>query len=372
MKNTFMALQDLQVFSKEDWLDRMYRKSDSNRTRKVAASSVHMFELFCNYQGISEEKLIQQYQALAKEGDVRSLCLSLDKFIQFLNEDHEEIILNEKCVPFTFKKKNAKTIRTYFSFVKSYLRLCHAIKISVDDVKDYIQFPKLRKEPRKAIPIKVIKLIFAKANPEQKALYSTLISSGMRIGEALQLTKKDFHFNENPVRVSLKAEITKTKEARETFISREAVDKLLPIIEKKNDNDKVFTDYEDSFKAVVEEDQYFGRLRERLQLTERYENSRNFIYSIHSFRAYFHTKASQKHGVEYANALDGHGAYLKQYYRDPPEIRAKKYKELEPSLLIESYKLEVDNSKDKLIDELQDKMQKLQDKMTRLELINKH
>ncbi len=63
--------------------------------------------------------------------------------------------------------------------------------------------------------------------------------------------------------------------------------------------------------------------------------------------------------------------FLKQYYRDPPEIRAKKYKELEPSLLIESYKLEVDNTKDKLIDELQDKMQKLQDKMTRIELLNK-
>ena len=44
---------------------------------------------------------------------------------------------------------------------------------------------------------------------------------------------------------------------------------------------------------------------------------------------------------------------------------------LEPSLLIESYKLESEKTKDKIISNLQEEMQKLQDKMTRLELLNK-
>ena len=347
-------------------------KTNKDSNTQYISTDIEILGVDGFFSDKEKDDLIKQLQIWSKEGDVRSVCLSLNKFIRFLNKDRDEIILNEKGVPFKFKKKNAKTIRTYFSFVKTYLRICHAVKITNDDVRDYMKsaFPKIRKEPRKAIPIKVLKLIFGKAEPKQKALYSVLVSSGIRIGEGLQLRKKDFHLKENPVRVSLIADITKEKEARDTFISREALDKLLPFLENKEDNDNVFAYYpEDLEESVVHEDQYFGRLRERLSLTERYNNSRNFIYSIHSLRAYFHTKASTKHGEEYAHALDGHTGYLKQYYRKTPEEMAKMYKELEPSLLIESYKLEVDNTKDKLIDELQSKMMKLEDHLRRIELM---
>ena len=94
------------------------------------------------------------------------------------------------------------------------------------------------------------------------------------------------------------------------------------------------------------------------------------MVNLHCLRAYFHTKASQKHGSDYANALDGHGAYLKQYYREDPKERAKKYKELEPSLFIESVKMESEKTKDKIIESMQDQLDKLTAKMQRLELLN--
>ena len=106
------------------------------------------------------------------------------------------------------------------------------------------------------------------------------------------------------------------------------------------------------------------------RLTERYPNSIRFVVNIHAFRSYFHTKASQKHGVEYANALDGHGAYLKQYYREDPKERAAKYLTLEPSLLVESVKVQADNTKDKIIETLESQMEELQNKMKRFELLN--
>ena len=367
----------LQTFTKEDWLDRIFRKSDSRRTETVAKTSLHMFERFCQNEGIHEEEMITTYQTLAKEGDIRNICLSLDRFVQFLNQDHPEIEYKKTLMPTSFKKKSPKTIKVYFSFIKSYLRICHAIKISSDDIKDYVQFPRLRKEPRRAIPIETLKLIFSGkpgalgASPSRKALYYVLISSGMRIGEALALRKKNFHFNEDPVRVTVEAEITKTKEGRETYISSEAVDKLKSLIEGKGDNDGIFTAMDDIDKAVNFEEQIFSDLRERLGLLEKYPNSTRYVVNIHAFRAYFHTKASQKHGSDYANALDGHGAYLKQYYRETPEERAKKYKELESSLLIESVKLEVEKTKDKVIETLQEQVQKLQHQMEVYELTHK-
>ena len=362
----------LQIFSKDDWLDKMYRMSESARTRQVEASSLSMFQYFCDSEGLREPQMIERYQALAKEGDIRSICLSLDKFVQFLDKDHDEIILNKEIAPIIFKKKSPKTTRTYFGFVKSYLRICHAIRLSIDDIKDYVTFPRPRREPRKAISIKTLKLLFNKASPERRTLYYTLISSGMRIGEALALTKQNFHFDENPVRITLDAETTKTKEGRETYISSEAVDKIKPLIEGKKDDERIFTNFADIGKAVVHEDHVFADLRKKLKLEEKYKQSNRFVINIHSFRAYFHTKASQKHGLEYANALDGHGAYLKQYYRLTDEDRARKYKELEPDLLIESVKLETEKTKDKIIESLENKMIELQAKMERLELLNRH
>jgi len=231
-----------------------------------------------------------------------------------------------------------------------------------------MRFPKPIKEPRRAISLETIKKLFDYSGRSRRAFYYLLISSGMRLSEGLALKKQDFHLEENPVRITLPAKITKTKEGRETFVSSEAFEKLKPFLEGKNDNETIFSDGNID-RAVTLEEQAFGYLREKLGYTEKYPDSPRYLVNIHCFRAYFHTKASQKHGVEYANALDGHGAYLKQYYRETPEERARKYKELEPSLFIESFKLETEKTKDNIIKNLQEEMKRLEHKMTCLELM---
>jgi len=363
----------LQLFQKEDWIKRLYRKSESVRTERVAKASLKMFDYFCKHEGTTEEKMIQQYQELTKEDNVESVCLLLDRFIEFLNEDHDDILIksiaNPKDKPLTLKKKNPNTIKIYFGFVKSYLRVCHRIKIPNEDVKDFMRFPKAIKEPRRAISLETIKNIFAYSGRKRKAFYYLLISSGMRVSEGLALKKQDFHLNENPVRITLPAKITKTNEGRDSYISSEGFEKLKPFLEEKEDNEIIFSNGNID-RAVTIEEQAIGYIRKKLNLTEKYPDSPRYLVNIHCFRAYFHTKASQKHGSDYANALDGHGAYLKQYYRETPEERARKYKELEPSLFIESFKLETEKTKDNIIKNLQEEMKRLQDKMTCLESMN--
>jgi len=373
-ESTLSILEEVQVFSKQDWLERVYRKSESQSSRDAAETALNVFGSFCIYLNKTEQELINEYQVLEKAGEIRRLCLSLDRLVQFMNTDHPEIKHSDPLMPerkVGFKRKSPKTIKSYFAFIKAYLRICYGVRIANEDIKDFVQFPKPRKEPRRPITLEILKRILNDASKIRRALYSVLISSGMRLGESLQLTNQDFHLDENPIRVTIRAETTKTKEGRETYISSEAADKLKPIIEKIQDNEKVFTKINRVKDAVIHEDQLFDDLRKRLGLTEKYPNSTRYVVNIHSFRSYFHTKASQKHGSDYANALDGHGAYLKQYYREPPEERAKKYKELEPSLLVESIKPETEKTKDKIIESLQKQMQKLKDKMTRLELLNK-
>lgn len=325
-------------------------------------------KLFCENQGVIREDMIEKYQKWFEQDkpDLRSILLSLDKFVQFMNKDHEEIMAGKS----TFKRKSPKTIQLYFGFIKSYLRICHGIRLSVEDVQDFIQFPKLRKEPRKPLSLDQLKKIMTYASPRRRALYYVLTSSGMRLGEALTLTRKNLHLEERPVRITLEAENTKTKEGRETYISSEAHEKLKEVLETVRENDLIFGWSGDVANDVSYEDQYFHNLREKLGMTERYPNSVRFVVNIHAMRAFFHTKASQKHGVEYANALDGHGAYLKQYYREDPKERAKKYLDLEPTLLIESVKIAADETKDKMIENLTRQMAKMEAKMKRFELLS--
>ena len=153
------------------------------------------------------------------------------------------------------------------------------------------------------------------SSQRRKALYYVLITSGMRLGEALQLKKSDIHTKENPVRIVIRAKTTKTREQRETYITAEAYDKLVPILETKEDDEFIFKRKEKSvINQVVLEEKVIGNLREKLGMTEKYEDGVRYVVAIHSFRAYFHTKASNRHGTEYANALDGHTGYLEQYF----------------------------------------------------------
>ncbi len=86
--------------------------------------------------------------------DIESICLSLDRFVEFMTKEHE-IDGRE------YKKKILKTITLYFGFVKSYLRICCKIKISVEDIKDYVTFPTQRKNPRIPLELRQLKEIMA-------------------------------------------------------------------------------------------------------------------------------------------------------------------------------------------------------------------
>ena len=388
MSNTLLSNSRLNK-ADIDWLDKIHRKSKADRSRTVAEISLKTFDLFCKEYGIERHpdegiiygyipKMIEQFKVWYNpkpnpekyvRPDIDSICNILDSFVGFMDESHDNIIIstNKKTGNETiFKKKSPKTIQLYFSWIKLYLRSVQGIKISSEDVKDMITFPNQVKYQREALTLKQLKAIMENSSNRRRCLYYILVSSGMRVGEALTLTPKNIYMDENPVRIKLYAENTKTNEERETYISAEAVEKIKPFLEGLSPDDRIFKGTGNIIEDVIAEDRVFGYLREKLGYTEKYKGSVRYKVRIHGMRSYFHTKASQKHSTEYANALDGHTGYLENYYALTPERRAEMYKELEPELFIESQKITKDSTKDKIIDTLQEQMAKLQDEMERI------
>jgi len=80
----------------------------------------------------------------------------------------------------------------------------------------------------------------------------------------------------------------------------------------------------------------FKRILRNTGLVESYESSRTNKITMHSFRSYFFTKATRKHGDNYAHKMTGHGGYLMQYDRMTDEEKRGMYLELEPDLIIDS------------------------------------
>ena len=104
------------------------------------------------------------------------------------------------------KNAGAYTIKTRFSILRTYLYFL-GVKTNPQDIKQLLKFP--RKTVEEKYPLKkqeLRDLVIAHArNPKRQALYLACSSSGMRLGEALHIKKKDLDFTLDRIMVRIDA-----------------------------------------------------------------------------------------------------------------------------------------------------------------------
>lgn len=226
-----------------------------------------------------------------------------------------------KIVEFFGVSLSPRATQAYFSFIKDYYRK-NGYRIYNEDIKQFVDMPKTIKEKRVPLEKEQIRIMVEAAAKYTKGIILGLVSSGMRSSEFLQIKESDIKWNLDPVEVHLRAEITKTKVDRITFLSPQAVEhfpKLKPY---------------DIQRSLVNLEQDFSILRKKCGLDNKYRNSNVHHITPHRLRAFFKTEASNLHGKDYAEDLIGHEGYLNTYYSINETERAKKYKELIPKITI--------------------------------------
>ena len=267
-----------------------------------------------------------------------------------------------------WNEKNGKgnyTIRVAFSNIRKYL-FHMGIKTSEQDIKEYLRFGKRTREDRHPLSqIEYQRIIDGLSRHAiVQALFLALGSSGMRIGEALLLKKKDLDLSGKRIKVNIPAN-TKTRTGRTTYLSLETEKILKPHLEKIGSDDFVFSKKnrpldQSSVRTML------GRLVDKLKLVERYQSNNIRKITSHSFRAYFFTKSARKHGENYAHRMTGHGGYLMQYDRMTEDEKLDMYLQLEPELTVYEQtknELEISRLRDKVegLDELKQEVQKLRE-----------
>lgn len=194
-----------------------------------------------------------------------------------------------------------------------------------------------------------LKKILAHLPLRGRAMVLCLVSSGMRIGELLSLKEDQVHLDENPTRVELEAEQTKTKDARTTFFSVEATQSLEKWLEFKNSkrwgkqgvNTKHIERAKESGRLFPFTRSWaskiFKRALEKAGLAERDENTDRLLIHLHTLRKFFRTKMEANAMVPHQSvqAMLGHRSGLSQAYRRIPldDLR-EDYLEGEPSVTI--------------------------------------
>jgi len=179
-----------------------------------------------------------------------------------------------------------------------------------------------------------------------KALYSLMLSSGMRIGEALELMPSDIDFENRMIK--LRAEITKTHEPRITFFTEEAKNYVLDWMRYKPEYMKKAVARSARYPKKLEDDRLFPFVpqvayqiwKTALSKTgngERDPTTKRLRVHPHTLRKYFRAMLSTVISVDVVEALMGHSGYLTEVYRkypDPEKTLKELYQSGEHTLII--------------------------------------
>ena len=202
-----------------------------------------------------------------------------------------------------------------------------------------------------------------------KALFLTLASSGMRIGEALQLKIGDLDLESEPAKVYIRGEYTKMGGERVTYVSKEARESILEWLKVRDEYLK--TAVKRSRNKLEEDDRLFpfsqtnARHMWNLALKKSGNNKIDGATKIHAMhphvlRRFFRFRMGTVIPVDVVGALMGHKGHLAQVYRrysDPEKTLAEFYKKGEHALLTFTETAEVN----RLREEIKEKDKQLQE-----------
>jgi integrase len=170
---------------------------------------------------------------------------------------------------------------------------------------------------------------------QTRAVFLTMLSSGMRVGEPLKLTLEDIHLDEEPVRITLPGDVTKNGDPRTTFISREAAaavrswleirDRWMKASQNRNAGLLAFHKKEHLAKVIEGDDRLFPlhsstilesftRSLKKAGVDEIDPKTNRRRVHMHQCRKFFRTVMAQRMPVDVVELLMGHNGYLSDAY----------------------------------------------------------
>jgi len=192
-----------------------------------------------------------------------------------------------------------------------------------------------------------LKQIIMHMSIQGKAVYLTLESSGMRIGELLKTELDDIFLNEEPVRIQIRGEVTKTGNSRHVFISQEAKEAIIEWLKVRDDYLKASALKSHFYEKSSDDPRLFPfivstsysmwkKALHKSGLNGRDKSTNREKLHPHVLRKFFRTMLGASGlQTDVIEALMGHEGYLTEVYRKYSLKTLREfYLKGEPSLLV--------------------------------------
>jgi len=357
-------------------------------------------------------RFLRQFQAKSTYHGYKS---AIKTFFEFINEDPDKYITDVRLMEngdkihqldiyeqdikafwsYLIKQdKSPKTVKYYIGATRVFFKN-NKIKLDDDVWSDMNRRGNgsRARTREKQITTEIIEQMLPHAKIQSKAMILMLSSSGMRIGELLQLTKDDINFESNPTKIYISAEITKNNVERITFISDEATRHLKEwlkvrndylktackrtkikayhgLVTKSEDDDTIFPFSDDTARR------HWNTILRKTQLNDTDKKTKFHKYRIHGLRKFFRqnfVKSSSSKAYDAVEQIMGHTGYLRGEYAtlSEEELRSEYMKGVDHVLVLDRPMLkkeaqeEIERQRNK-IEAMKTQMKHQQDQMNKL------
>jgi len=191
------SIQTKKTTLKEAFLTNKYRRTKSHTYRSSCSTGVNKLEEFLQ---VEKNLTLEQAQSMLIENKNLDPLVLLDEYLTFLR---------------TYTRKNGKSfsngaIRTYTTLSKEILRFI-GCKIYDEDFRQKIKLPPKEEVEEELLTKEIINRLLRNSAQRLQTVILMLCSSGMRIGELVQLKLSDIDFNTNPATINLRKSVVKGK-----------------------------------------------------------------------------------------------------------------------------------------------------------------
>jgi integrase len=246
------------------------------------------------------------------------------------------------CLTVSFLSINSNlaptSLKLYIASIRSYLAY-YDIDVIPSKFRRKVKMPKVYREDEEPLDVNDIRKVLLSCNNRRLKTYLLVLASGgLRACEALAIRIKDIDLSVSPTKIHIRKEFTKTKVARDIYISDEATHYLKQWIDWKYHNyerpklmdqeDLVFAVYRGTknprsiYVKILTE---FEKLLTIVGMDERKEQGmhRRRKITLHSFRRFVKTVISDQTNQDYSEAILGH--YKSPYYTKKEAERREIY-----------------------------------------------
>ncbi len=327
--------------SKEEFIERKFKKTGSEDTKAFCEYSIKKFETFCEHiLKVDSEQVIKDLtDDWTKNKDVSNCVAVIAQFMKALQEDHAEIPMATLNKPnWTWRKIGEVGQRNNQSLVRMYLRARTGIKVHSEDLSEKITIVQDTNDSLpKPLSLDQFNAFYDRCTvPRRKVKYLFMRDTGCRTIETVQITKSmiDFDFDERTgiAMVTVPRRIVKGKtQSKINFLTPEVAKKVKELCESESADSSIFVEPKHRKKSLKKirqtEFDSFNRERDNLikygkendidyliALDER-KPSNHHEYVLHSVRSYCSTQYAKAHDEALGHGYIGHKKYLAQYMR---------------------------------------------------------